>query len=279
MGRKSETLFEPIEETLRVVAVISSSEMTLEDGGKVPLWWCRFEACVGDERVAFWSASRFHYGPRKGKAWQEVKAHWRKQYDYIKRHVGKSLIYLGNQLAKEAEIVERAAWGELDWQAFFEKTEAGLDRRMKEIHQLPRVTDKETWKAHAQIDALVQLIFNLHHMQHRIEGFVRERNGRQAAQAEPPDAKEELIRQTVEEMAEAQLEIQIKTGKPKKFTKAAFNSALPFYRSYSTVYYHFGSDLERIEQMYYAKCEKLTAQLKSVESVESVENEDIVRNY
>lgn len=97
------------------------------DPDQIEVWHCKFEVIAGKRDRPLMrgqpSAYGWHEGERSGPHWEETKALWQKQYDYIREYVGFALLSTCEALGEEAEIAcGRTAHGEVaDWDVLCEE--------------------------------------------------------------------------------------------------------------------------------------------------------------
>lgn len=99
-----------------------------------PTWYCTFDIQIGKDTA--WefpfTADGSHDGERIGPHWEETKALWQKQYDYIRKHIVFMILTTNQLLAREAAI-ECYRVGhyseqvqEFDWRALLKDLRAAI---------------------------------------------------------------------------------------------------------------------------------------------------------
>lgn len=151
MGRNEldEKLLEPesIKLSITIRPVIYSTQQQKGIGNKpsdpdqIEVWHCKFEVIAGkrDRPLLRGEPSAFgwHEGERSGPHWEETKALWQKQYDYIREYIGFALLSTCESLGAEAQIAcGRAAYGEVaDWDALCEEITGAVAKIGWDYHE------------------------------------------------------------------------------------------------------------------------------------------------
>jgi hypothetical protein len=96
-----------LEATVRIRPEMEIDTLRTSDGREYETVHLRFYVECGKDSWGTFSAEGFWAGPREGPEWEDFKAHWQSQLDYISRYLGGAVHRAGLQLCHENAIANR----------------------------------------------------------------------------------------------------------------------------------------------------------------------------